>query len=627
MPPVSVTLGKLPNPARADTQAEDTDLAPRATRAAMTLAELPLVSLGDGTVGGRAEIEITARLGEGGMGIVDLGRQLVFDRPVAVKRVRADRRSDESVRALLDEARLTGELEHPNIIPAHILGRTAADEPVLVMKRVVGVAWADLARDPAHPAWGDWVGDPLDRHLEILLAVCDAVEYAHRHGVIHRDIKADNVMVGDLGEVYLLDWGVAVRMSDPPSELFGGTLTHMAPEMLSDTSELSRRTDVYLLGATLHEVLTGTPRHWGDTVQQLVVLARMSRPVDYEPSVPSELADICNRATARNPKDRFQTALALAQAIREFKRHRGSALLSDEAKRRLVLLRGEVDKLKAAAVPPLGDGGASSDSRANLRRLSAECIFAFRLALRDWPDNSAARLGLRSCVELMIGFELGERNATGVEVLLAELDGPKEALTRAYESLRKKLADESDAREKLAELKRQSDVFLDQSNGGPSPAILSVLFAGTVFALSALGERLTPGGLFVIALSMSVAALAVGYANWRAFVFNQVSAKRWLATMMLFLSVLLFAGFGFVQETPASVSVQMMAICHAVVAGALGAAFSHVLWVGVPLYIAVAVLVPLRPSDAYFGYGIYLLAQATANRLEAWFARRTARES
>src|SRR5262249_35011988 len=151
------------------------------------------------------------------------------------------------------------------------------------MKHVEGVSWRDLLRDGAHPAWAK-VGAPgedrLVSHLQILMQVCNAVEFAHRRGLIHRDIKPANVMVGEFGEVYLLDWGIAARTGilaeasshlgesgAEPTPRMLGTPAYMAPEMLSrKVGPIDERTDVYLLGATLHEVLTGRPRHVGSTL-------------------------------------------------------------------------------------------------------------------------------------------------------------------------------------------------------------------------------------------------------------------------------------------------------------------------------------------------------------------------
>ncbi|MCA9573515.1 MAG: serine/threonine protein kinase, partial [Myxococcales bacterium] len=198
-------------------------------------------------------------------------------------------------RQLLREARVTGALEHPNIVPVHALLTSEEGAPLMVMKRVEGVAWGDRLRAT------DGGLEDLEQNLRILLQVCHAVHFAHTRGVLHRDLKPHNVMLGEFGEVYVVDWGTAVALRDdvpieglPKARNVSGvvgTLQYMAPEMVGGSgAELDERSDVYLLGAMLHEVLTGDPPHLGDKVEQLLVRAWQSRPYTYEPQVPAELA-------------------------------------------------------------------------------------------------------------------------------------------------------------------------------------------------------------------------------------------------------------------------------------------------------------------------------------------------
>ena len=116
--------------------------------------------------------------------------------------------SDRARAALLHEARVTGRLEHPNIVPIHVLGVDASDRPVMVMKRIEGASLRALLHDPAHPGWSPLdarYADRLEAQVAVLQGVCDALSYAHDKGVVHRDVKPENVMVGPFGEVYLLD--------------------------------------------------------------------------------------------------------------------------------------------------------------------------------------------------------------------------------------------------------------------------------------------------------------------------------------------------------------------------------------------------------------------------------------
>ncbi|MEZ4339358.1 MAG: serine/threonine-protein kinase [Sandaracinaceae bacterium] len=243
-----------------------------------------------------ADLEVQGLLGEGGMGRVLLARQHSLRRDVALKTPRDP--DDPGVCAsLLAEGATTGMLEHPAIVPVHALGLDTNGQPAMVMKRIEGVAWSALAADPEHAGWEGWSGDPEDRlpgHLQILVQVCNAVHYAHSRGVVHRDIKLDNVLIGRFGDVYLADWGVAGTLG-APGERLCGTPGYMAPEMVMG-GVIDARTDVYLLGATLHEILTGRMRHEGPLVASALLAAARSEPYAYPASLPRGLTQLVNRA-------------------------------------------------------------------------------------------------------------------------------------------------------------------------------------------------------------------------------------------------------------------------------------------------------------------------------------------
>src|SRR5262249_53205231 len=154
--------------------------------------------------------------------------------------------------------------------------------------------------------------------------------FAHSRGVIHRDIKPENIMVGGFGEVYLLDWGIAATVGDGHSHTLVGTPAYLAPEMVLG-EPLTAQTDVYLLGATLHEILTGRTRHAGSTVMEVLHLAAQSTPFQYDASIPDELARLCNRATARAPKDRPASAAELREALVDYLRHATARALGEAA--------------------------------------------------------------------------------------------------------------------------------------------------------------------------------------------------------------------------------------------------------------------------------------------------------
>ncbi|MCB9596545.1 MAG: serine/threonine protein kinase [Sandaracinaceae bacterium] len=326
------------------------------------------------------DLEVRGLIGEGGMGRVLLARQHSLQRDVAVKTAK-DEASDAVRLALFAEGAVTGQLEHPAIVPVHALGVDAGGRPAMVMKRIEGVAWRDLAADPSHEAWSDWPGEPDDRlpgHLQILMQICNAVHFAHSRGIVHRDIKLDNVLIGRFGDVYLADWGIAAKVGAADPRLCG-TPGSMAPEMAAG-GVVDERTDVYLLGATMHELLTGSMRHAGPNLQAVVVAAYLSEPVHYGADVPADLAELANRACHKDPAKRPKSARELRDALAKHLEHRAMAALAREAAQRLERVEALV------ALPEL-----DLAQRAELDRLAAEASFGFERAFERWPGDPATR--------------------------------------------------------------------------------------------------------------------------------------------------------------------------------------------------------------------------------------------
>ena len=194
-------------------------------------------------------------------------RGTVLERHVAVKIISPRLANDPSaLQRFADEARITAQLDHPNIVPVHKLGHAPNETPCLAMKLVQGrTLLAHLRTLPPPP----WSHATLDEVLEIFQKVCDAVAFAHSKGVVHRDLKPENIMVGSFGQVYVMDWGIAVRCQrgddgrlHPIEAKKGlrGTLAYMAPEQARrGVAGVDERADVYGLGAVLYEFLTGRP--------------------------------------------------------------------------------------------------------------------------------------------------------------------------------------------------------------------------------------------------------------------------------------------------------------------------------------------------------------------------------
>jgi serine/threonine-protein kinase len=383
-----------------------------------------------------AGLDMDRTIGEGGMGIVRLATQRSLGRHVAVKTLRQATRSDQATLRLLREAWVTGRLEHPNIVPVYDLGLGEDGSPIIVLKRIEGAEWAAIMRD-AEAVRQRGAADLLEYNLQILVQLCNAVSLAHANGIVHRDLKPENVMIGSFGEVYLVDWGIAVSLrEDPTGRLplasqateIAGTPCYMAPEMMGALGALSERTDVYLLGAILHEILTGGPPHQG-TFKQIVASILVSRPV-YGPEVPGELAEIARRAMSQKPEDRYGSADEMRLRLEWYLRHRGALALSLSAERRLAEMRALI-----------ATGGADETLRDRLYHVFAEARFGFRQAIGACEDNDRAHAGLRQVIETVVTFELERGTAEAAAAALAELEAPPPELAkRVADALRARRA-------------------------------------------------------------------------------------------------------------------------------------------------------------------------------------------
>ena len=460
---------------------------PSALDATIADAGAALGSAGD--FDGRLVLGTT--IGEGGMAIVRSATQTSLGREVAVKTLREQARGDDETPRLLREAWITGALEHPNIVPVHDLGKDAQGRPLIVLKRIEGRPWSALIDQPSviRARFGM---DALEWNAAVLANVCHAVAFAHSRNILHRDLKPQNIMVGGFGEVYVLDWGIAVSLVDDGTGRLplaadchdlAGTLAYMAPEMLGD-APLSIQTDVYLLGAILFEIITGNPPHVTPTIAATLTSIALSE-LAFPASTPGELAAICRRAMARDPADRFPTVDAFRIALQGFLEHRGSAALAREAQQRLAELEG----LLAASEP----------DRVATYQLFGQCRFGFQAALRAWPENIAAREALDRALRVMATHELDHGDTRAAAILLAEAkDVPAE--------LRERLARvEKEATQKARRLERL-DADQDVMGGSRGRAIFLIGF-GLLFALMPLAVSIFPAIPMDHALAVGVSSV------------------------------------------------------------------------------------------------------------------------
>ena len=259
--------------------------------------------------------------------------------------------SAQALAKFVREAQITGQLEHPNIVPTHELGTTPDGQFYFTMKRIEGQDLAALLQDEDENAKGRTLYD----YLQILLKVCDAISLAHSRGVIHRDLKPANIMIGQFGEVQVMDWGLArlVGQSDTAEagctlDLGGGHLAerarrsgsdeplrtldgavvgtphYMPPEQArGEVRKLDQRADVYALGAILYQMLTLEPPFEGDSVWEVLerVIAGHPTPPSkrtLERQIPAELEAVVLKAMQHRPAKRYDSVELMKQDIEAY---------------------------------------------------------------------------------------------------------------------------------------------------------------------------------------------------------------------------------------------------------------------------------------------------------------------
>ena len=313
-----------------------------APKAAPAPAQVPL---------GPQRYEVLREHARGGMGRVLIALDKSVGREVALKELLPPAPAkggspftphsdpNQAAARFLREARVTGRLEHPNIVPVYEIGQRPDGSPFYTMKFVKGQSLAHKLESISKSGLG--VAEKLRQRLGLLdsfVDACQAVAYAHARGVIHRDIKPGNIMLGDFGETLLLDWGLAKihGSADIPSSDSGetdagktqagavmGTPVYMAPEQAEgDTAHVNERSDVYGLGAVLYEIVAGCPPYTGATSREILSRVIKEAPrdaVSVDPLAPKELAAIAARAMARSPSDRFASASELGSQVQAFR--------------------------------------------------------------------------------------------------------------------------------------------------------------------------------------------------------------------------------------------------------------------------------------------------------------------
>lgn len=267
-----------------------------------------------------ARYSVVKKLNEGGMKAIWEVEDRRTARKVAMALIQAEKiASQKDIAAFLYEARLTSNLQHPNIIPIYDIALDENGNPYFTMKALKGETLNDIlkSRSQTHT-----------RLLGIFLKVCNAIAYAHAKGVIHLDLKPSNIIVGDYGDVHVLDWGLAILVTQPgetkPRDIVGGTPGYMAPEQAQNTpGEITFQTDVYMLGAILYEILTRHCPIEGGTTKDLLqktVRGEVPSPSQHAPQqkIPGALAAIAMKALATDPADRYANVASLIRDLQQF---------------------------------------------------------------------------------------------------------------------------------------------------------------------------------------------------------------------------------------------------------------------------------------------------------------------
>ena len=389
-------------------------------------------------------------VGEGGMGVVRAALQRSVGRPVVIKSLRGAAPTEEEQTRLLREAWLTASLEHPSVVPVHDVIVDPDLGPLIVSRKVEGVVWDTVIDDAAEVRTRFHADDLFAFNVETLMQLCRVIHFAHSKGIVHRDLKPSNVMIGDYGEVYLLDWGIAVSLEDDPTgrlplaaDAPGGiwTPSYMAPEMLDPApGRCDRRTDVYLLGAVLYRIATGKAPHAHENDDDVMASITRSRPM-FPDGLPDQLKAIIARAMAPASADRFESAEELRLELKSFLRTRDSIAMVDDALEK-------IDSVKAAleASGPVLAGDTYA--------LFGASRFALQQALRLWPGNQRAVKALGDLLHPMAVHLLARGEVGAARALVAEHPSPDPDLLLRIEDAQR---EEQRRRAEIEAMRREND--------------------------------------------------------------------------------------------------------------------------------------------------------------------------
>ena len=380
---------------------------------------------------GNPDYRIMSFLGAGAMGEVYVARQTSVNRDVAFKKQIFQQETSRRKRIrnrnkFLFEAQITANLDHPNIVAIHDMGRDQSGDVFYCMELVRGKPWDEVIGDMS-----------LEDNLEVLLKVINGIAYAHSKNTIHRDLKPENTMLGNFGEVLIMDWGLGVNLDHGPPPGMGGTPGFMAPEMARPPKEaVGKHSDIYLLGAILFMITTGHSPHEGEDVWACLRHASKNQFVDVSKSdrkIDKRLLAIAYKAMSTEPADRYANADQLRKAIENYQ----SNLLSIRLTERSAL---ELD---------------TAIENQDYEYFS-KSMFGFREALALWDKNANASSGLQKA---KLAYAQSALDRQDFELGMSLLDPNQSDEAPLYQKLRKG-ADSSNQRRRLVWLAIGASVLL-----------------------------------------------------------------------------------------------------------------------------------------------------------------------
>ncbi|BBM85914.1 protein kinase domain-containing protein [Candidatus Uabimicrobium amorphum] len=338
--------------------------------------------------------ELLDEIARGGMGVVFKGKQLSLRREVAIKKIKSAKEDVANKDKFISESLVTAYLDHPNIVPVYDLGQNEKEEVFLAMKLVGGTEWKSLLNPKTAQDKELAQKYNIEKHLGILINVCNAIAYAHSKKIVHNDLKPSNVMVGEFGEVLVMDWGIAVDIRDS-DERGDETMTmhrslvkspmgtpHYMPWELAEGAgtNIGPWTDVYLLGGILYHILMRTPPHRGGTLEALVSAITGKLPA-FPKAIPKELQQICSKALSKEISQRYQSVSDFQKALQGYLQHSESLVISAKARNILKECLQVEQKLLL------------EKERNKLYAKFAQAVSGFEQALELWQENEEAMRG------------------------------------------------------------------------------------------------------------------------------------------------------------------------------------------------------------------------------------------